>query len=483
MLINEGKTKGVAAAKAGMSPKTAGKYLATDKLPSQMKKERNWRTRKDPFEDVWDEIRQSLEDSPGLEAGAVLNHLQEKYEGKYTNGQLRSLQRRIKDWRALEGPEKEVYFPQEYQPGILCESDFTHMDELGITLNGQPFAHLMYHFVLAYSNWETGTICFSESFESLSEGLQNALWKLGGTPAKHQTDRLSAAVNNLSNTEEFTKRYQGLLAHYKLKGQKIQAGKGNENGDVEQSHHRLKRAVKQSLMIRGSSDFSSREEYEQFISKIMKKKNASRQERFNEELKKLKVLPDARLEDYKELKVRVTKYSLLRIRSKRYSVPSRLIGSKVNVRLYADKLEVYYNSKLQETLPRLSGEKKEFHVNYRHIIDSLVRKPGAFENCVYKECLFPTSRFRIAYDVLTESHSERKATREYLKILHLAARESEAKTDTALRHLIEKEQTISFENVHALVTSKNESSEYLDVQVDKVDLSSYDELLEDREVA
>ena len=286
MLINEGKTKVVAAAKAGMSPKTAGKYLATDKLPSQMKKERNWRTRKDPFADVWDEVRQLLENDSGTEAGTIFNYLQDKYKDEFADGQLRSLQRRVKEWRALEGPSREVYFPQEHQPGVLCESDFTHMDELGVTLNG----------------------------------------------------------------------------------------------DVEQSHHRFKRAVEQGLILRGNSDFSSREEYEEFLQEIFRRKNKSRQKRFNEERNKLKALPDSRLQDYKEFQVRVTKYSLLRIRSKRYSVPSRLISSTVNVRLYADKLEVYYSGKLQVTLPRLRGEKKEFHVNYRHIIDSLVRKPGAFEN-------------------------------------------------------------------------------------------------------
>ena len=483
MLINEGKTKVVAAAKAGMSPKTAGKYLATDKLPSQMKKERNWRTRKDPFADVWDEVRQLLENDSGTEAGTIFNYLQDKYKDEFADGQLRSLQRRVKEWRALEGPSREVYFPQEHQPGVLCESDFTHMDELGVTLNGRPFEHLIYHFVLTYSNWETGTICYSESFESLSEGLQNALWRLGGVPAEHRTDRLSAAVNNLSNPAEFTRRYQGLLAHYQLVGQKIQAGKANENGDVEQSHHRFKRAVEQGLILRGNSDFSSREEYEEFLQEIFRRKNKSRQKRFNEERNKLKALPDSRLQDYKEFQVRVTKYSLLRIRSKRYSVPSRLIGSTVNVRLYADKLEVYYSGKLQVTLPRLRGEKKEFHVNYRHIIDSLVRKPGAFENVVYKECLFPTSRFRIAYDELIESHIKQKANREYLRILQLAAMESETRVDDALRHLIEEESSICFEKVRALVVVKQETSDYLDVQVARVDLSVYDELLEGVEVA
>ena len=137
------------------------------------------------------------------------------------------MQRKIKRWRALEGPSKEVYFPQKHRPGELCASDFTHMNKLEITINGIKFNHMIYHFVLTYSNWETGTISFSESFESLSEGLQNALWELGGVPSKHRTDRLSSAVHKVSSPEEFTQRYKGLLNHYKLMGQKIQAGKAH----------------------------------------------------------------------------------------------------------------------------------------------------------------------------------------------------------------------------------------------------------------
>jgi hypothetical protein len=173
----------------------------------------------------------------------------------------------VKQWRAFEGPAKEVYFPQTHQPGQLCESDFTHMSSVGVTIGGELFPHMVYHFVLTYSNWETGSICFSESFESVSAGLQQALWELGGVPSIHRSDRLSAAVQEIGKggEPEFTRRYQALLRHYRVEGQKIQTGRANENGDVEQRHHRLKRAVKQSLLLRGSHDFSSREEYKAFF--------------------------------------------------------------------------------------------------------------------------------------------------------------------------------------------------------------------------
>ena len=219
--LGKGKSLAASAAKADMDEKTARKYRQLGKLPSEIKVEHTWRTREDPFAEVWEEVKKKLKINPGLEAKTLFEDLQRRYPGRFADGQLRTLQRRVKIWQALEGPAKEVFFPQIHYPGELCESDFTHMKALGVTIGGQPFDHLIYHFVLTYSNWETGTICFSESFESLSEGLQNALWELGGVPEKHRTDRLSAAVRKPDNPEEFTQRYKALLTHYGLKGHKI----------------------------------------------------------------------------------------------------------------------------------------------------------------------------------------------------------------------------------------------------------------------
>lgn len=213
------------------------------KLPSEVSPDRYWKTREDPFESVWLEVLDLLENNPGLESKTIFEWLQRCYPDDFQDGQLRTLQRKIKYWRATEGPSKEVMFPQKHIPGELCQSDYTHMDSLGITINNVPFKHMFFHFILTYSNWEAGYICYSESFESLSEGLQQALWELGGIPAKHQTDRLSAAVNNPSKQHQFTERYQSLLNHYGLKGSMIQPGKPNENGDVEQSHYRFKSGI------------------------------------------------------------------------------------------------------------------------------------------------------------------------------------------------------------------------------------------------
>jgi hypothetical protein len=477
MLIQTEKTKAIAAAKAGMDEKTAREYLKKGTLPSQCRKEHNWRTRPDPFEQEWEEIKEQLEVNPGLEAKTIFDALQRESSGKFTDGQLRTLQRRIKLWRATEGPPKEVFFPQKHYPGQLCASDFTDMGKLGIRIEGQPFEHLVYHFVLTYSNWETGTICFSESYESLSEGFQNALWELGGVPQRHRTDRLSAAVHKECNPEEFTQRYRELLSHYDLKGEKIQAEHAHENGDIEQRHHRFKNALDQALQLRGSRDFAGRQEYEVFLHTLFTQLNAGRRERLAEELKLLKRLPERRLDDCKKQRVKVGPSSTVRVRHNTYSVHSRLIGEWVEARIYAQRIEIWYAQRRVETLPRLKGEHKH-KVQYRHIIDWLVRKPGAFENYRYRDDLFPSSYFRMAYDYLKDHHTQQIAGRQYLQVLHLAATESEAAVEAALKELLGSGREILLESVKEKICSGKGFCPVKEVRILQVDLGTYDDLLE-----
>lgn len=450
------------------------------KLPSESRRPHEWRTRKDPFEDAWEWIREQLETAPGLEAKTLFGALQRESPGQFADGQLRRLQRRIKIWRALEGPPKEVFFPQRYEPGKLCESDFTHMSSLGVTIAGEAFEHLIYHFVLPYSNWETGTICFSESFESLSAGLQNALWELGGVAAAHRTDRLSTAVHHVDHPEEFTQRYKALLAHYGMEGRKIQAGCPHENGDVEQRHHRFKRAVEQALLLRGSRDFPDRGAYEAFLREIFVQSNAGRRERVLEERAVLRGLPATRLDADRRVRVRVGQGSTIYVEKNVYSVDSRLRDEWVEVRLRTERLEVCYAQRCVETLPRLRG-RGQHRIDYRHVIDSLVRKPGAFENYRYRDDLFPTSRFRLAYDEL-KGRVPARASREYLEILETAARESESGVDRVLQQLLTQGVPISAEAVKKLLAGGDPGAPVTEVVIDAVDLSRYDELLAEAEV-
>jgi hypothetical protein len=482
--LEEKNTLEVAAAKAGMDEKTARKYRDIDKLPSELKAERirTWRTREDPFEEVWEMVKSFFINNSGLEAKTLFEHLQREYPGRFPDGQLRTFQRQVKTWRATEGPAREVFFPQVHKPGDLSQSDFTHMGKLGVTIGGVPFDHLIYHFVLTYSNWEAGTICFSESFESLSDGLQQALWKLGGVPEAHQTDRLSTAVNKTENPEEFTQRYQGLLSHYKLTGRKTNPASPNENGDIEQRNHRFKRALDQALILRGRRDFVTRKEYESFLAGLFAQLNANRHERFNEERALLRPLPVKQLPACTKLMVGVGPSSTIRIKHNVYSVHSRLIRERVTVRLYAERLEIWHGQSHIENIPRLRGSGNH-HIQYRHIIDWLVRKPGAFENYRYRSDLFPTSRFRMAYDELKQQHAVSKASKEYLQILKLAAKENESAVDDALRFLFDRDRPISAETVESILLSGQKPVEVTDVRISAVVLRAYDCLLGGAEVA
>ena len=480
MVKTEGSQE-IAAAKSGMDAKTARKYRRLGQVPSELPSGASWRTRPDPFAKVWGEIRELLEVNAGLEAKTVFEYLQRRDPGQFADGQLRTLQRRVKSWRATEGPAREVFFAQQHLPGRLGASDFTHMEELGVTLQGQSFPHLIYHFVLTYSNWEAGTLCYSESFESLCEGLQNAIWELGKVPQRHRTDRLSTAVNNASNPAEFTERYQGLLRYYGLQGEKTQAGHGNENGDVEQRHHRFKRAVGQELLLRGSRDFASVVEYQQFLQGLFERLNAGRKPRLVEEMKVMQELPERRMESCKRERVRVDSGSLIYVDRNVYSVPSRLIGEQVEARLYLDQIEVWYGQKKVEQLQRLRGRQKH-RVDYRHIIDWLVRKPGAFEHYRYRDELFPSSRFRMAFDLLQERRGRAQGSKEYLRILELAAKDSEVKVDEVLRVLLAGgEEEISAQGIAAML-GVDRSAAVRDVQVAAVDLGVFDQLCSAQEV-
>lgn len=475
MLINKGLSCEDAAEKTGISEKTARKYLKSGKLPTELQKDHTWRTRADPFKDDDQRIKEMLELNCRLEAKTVFEYLQDNNPDRYSNGQLRTLQRKFRQWRALDGPAKEVIFPQIHHPGEKCESDFTSMNKLNITINGERFDHLIYHFILTYSNWQTGIICFSESFESLSEGFQSAVWELGGVPKIHQTDSLSAAVRNAGNQDTFTERYSALIRHYGITPAKIQLGKANENGDTEQSHNRLKKLVDQQLMLRGSRDFESIVAYNDYLRKLFLKLNNGAKTRFEEEVRHLRALPAQRIECQKKEIVKVKTWSTVTVCHNIYSVHSRLIGETLIAKVFSDKIELWYAQSCIETLPRLKGRKKHC-IQYRHIIDYLVRKPGAFENYIYKEDLFPTHRFRVAYDFLKSALPD-KANKEYIRILELAAKENEALVDDAIERLILEDRDIRFETIKSIVMEGSKPEGIREIIIMPVEVSVYDQLL------
>ncbi len=479
ILVNElrkGKHLAAAVARAGMSENTARKWRKSELLPSETKTERNYKTREDPFAGIWDEAIEILDNSPGIEAKTLFVYFQRRHPGMFQDGQLRTFQRKVKVWRVTEGQQKEVFFSQIHKPGILAESDFTSMNDLDITIHGQPFDHMLYHFVLTYSNWEAASICFSENFQALSEGLQKALWELGAAPHAHKTDRLTTAIHNdLKNRGEFTRKYNALLGHYRIEGSKTQAGEPHENGDIEQAHFRLKKAIDQELIIRGSRDFDTVDDYRSFLRRILGQQNAGRSKRLAEELPILRKLPNCQLESAERVNARVRRGSTIRVKKNTYSVDSRLRDESVEARIFVDHIEVWYAQKMIESFPRLRGSGKH-KIDYRHVIHSLVKKPGAFANYSYREEMFPSSTFRIAYDRL-RAQKGTKADSEYLKILYCASMEGESRVEGSLQMLIEFDSEITSKQVAELVAAGIDMPSPVDVKVDNVKLSTYDTLL------
>src|SRR6059058_5386907 len=325
----KGMTQKQAAARAGMSERTARKYEQAGALPSALKRPHEWQTRSNPFEEDWPWVVEQLERDPALQSTTLFALLCERHPERYRPTQDRTLRRHIARWRVLHGPEKDVIFEQVHTPGERAQSDFTHMDDLGVTIAGEPFPHMLYHFVLTYSNTEAASLCFSETFEALAEGMEKALWQIGGVPLQHRTDHLSAAVRHLrkEEQEDWTVRYQGLMAHYGMQPTWNNTGVAHENGDVEQSHHRFKQAVDQALRVRGSRDFADRRAYEAFLQNLVRKRNLNRTARFATEREALRPLPATALAPCKELRVTVSRFSTIQVLGNTYSVPSRLIGT------------------------------------------------------------------------------------------------------------------------------------------------------------
>ncbi len=410
----------MSAMKAGMDRKTARKYLADperlDRRPA-----RTWRTRTDPLAQVWAEGERRLQAAPELEAKALFVYLQMLYPEQVQEGQLRTFQRRVRQWRLRHGPAPEVIFPQTHQPGEVLQLDWTHAKELGVTIAGQPLDHLLCQAVLPYSNWQWATRCQSESLLSLRAGLQAALFRLGKVPKVLQTDNSSAATHQISGEgkREFNPDYLSLVAHYGLMPRTIHVQCPNENGDVESHNRHLKRRLEQHLLLRGSRDFASEAAYDQFLAGVLHQANGLRVAKVAEELAVMGELPPTRLCEYDEVECRVSSHSTIRVRRVAYSVPARFIGRRLRARVYEQQVEVYHGAEPVAQVPRSPG--KAAVIDYRHVIEALLRKPGAFARYHYREELFPSRTYRRAYDRLVRDHGARPGELEYLRLLKLTA--------------------------------------------------------------
>jgi transposase len=470
--------KGVAAMRSGMARGTARKYEAAGQLPSaRAPAERTYLTREDPFAQDWAWVEAILDDVPELEAKALFEHMQGLWPGRYEPGQVRTLQRRMRRWRAQHGPERTVFFSQEHRPGEAGQSDFTSTMELQITICGEALDHLLYHFVLPFSNWEWATVAYSESLLALRRGVQSALLRLGRKPEFHQTDNSTAATHELATGRRgFNEEYLGVMRHFGMEPRTIGVGKSEQNGDVEAANGALKRRLEQHLKLRGSRDFDSVDVYETWVQSKCDAANGGRATRVNQELAVMTELNPARLCEHIELDVPVTTWSTVRVKDNVYSVPSRLIGETVRVRLSERSIEIWFAGRRELTAERLIG-RSGHRIDYRHIIWSLVRKPGAFARYRYREDLFPTLAFRHAYDALRGTKKrEIEYDLEYLRLLHLAGSTMQVDVEAGIELLLAEGQAPTSEKVKLLM-EKEKPAAAPDLPALVVNLHEYDALL------
>ncbi len=419
---HSGCTQETAVAKAGFSIRTGRRIETGDR---QVRKERHWRTRKDPLKAVWESVLVPLlEKEPSLTGITLWDYLDEYYPDQYPEPLLRTLQRRIKHWQATRGPDKVVIFRQSVPAGHQGLSDFTH-PRTAITIAGEPFKHLLYQFRLAFSGWrDVHIVQGGESYSALADGLQTALHKLGGVPKEHRTDSLSAAYVNNAQKQRLTDNYQALCRHYGMRATTNNLGVSHENGAIETANGSLKRRIDQAVKLRGSADFPSLQSYADFINRIVVKLNKRCKGRLAEEQRVLKALPRHRFIDYTELTVKVTTSSTVAVKRGLYTVPSRLIGASLRVHLYHDRLECFVGQERVICLPRVypkSPAGRARRIDYRHLIHSLAAKPQAFRFLQFRDELLPSPKYRQLWNLAERQFTPQEACKWMVSVLRIAA--------------------------------------------------------------
>lgn len=441
------------------------------------------RTVPDPLAEVWDkELEPMLIREPKLKAMTLFEYLQENYPGQYPQV-LRTLQRRVQTWKVLHGKPPEVMFELRHQPGQVGLSDFTHLKNVQVTIGGQPYAHLIYHYRLAYSGWQYALVIEGgESFVALSEGLQNALFLSGGAPQQHRTDSLSAAYHNLGgkSRKPLTRLYDDLCVHYRLQPTRNNLGVAHENGSIESSHGHLKNRIEQAIYLRGKADFASVADYQTLIDAEVAKLNQQHAAKFLEEQAHLQPLPKYRLPDYEVLNVRVSRCSTINVRRILYTVPSRLIGRRLEIHLFHNRLVGYFGTQPVVELARVrergAGNRRGHSIDYRHVIEGLHRKPRAFLHCVWQAELLPTEDYKRVWAQLKTQFSLDEAARLIVEALYLAATQNQ---ENAIVQYLQTElaaKTLTLQRLtHHFAVPEPDLLPH--VTVTQHDLSSYDTLI------
>ena len=427
MRLHTDHTQATAAVKAGLSVATARRIDHDPRPPSAKKQRRTYRTRPDPLAGLWDEeIVPLLRAAPGLRPITLFDELARRHPGRIGASFRRTLERRVAEWKALHGSDQDVIFPQIQQPGRMGLSDFTDANGLGVIVGGQPLEHRLYHFALACSGFEHAEIVLGgESYPALASGLENALRLLGGVPREHRSDSLSAAFRNLTkpDADDLTRRFEALVTHFGMVPSRNNRGVAHENGAIESRHGHVKKRIAQALLLRGSSSFDDLDAYRAFVADVVSQHNRRHATMIDAERTVLRSLPTAPAMTWQEMTVRVTSASGFMCRHVFYTVPSRLVGHRLHLRIHDDRIEAYLGGSFVLTLPRgrrAKGACAVHVVDYRHIIAALRAKPGALANLAYRDALWPRTAYRRAWEALTAAGPDRDAARTMVGLLALA---------------------------------------------------------------
>ena len=423
-------TQQTAAAKAGISVASARRIEKTPRPACAGHEPRDYRTRADPLADIWDqEVVPMLEASSKLRPVTIYHELCRRFPDKIDHAVRRTIERRIRDWRAINGAERPVIFPQVQVPGRMGLSDFTDANGLGVMIAGVPLAHRLYHFAMAYSGFEHAEVVLGgESYVALASGLAIALATLGGVPLEHRSDSLSAAFRNLAvpDAEDITRRYAALIAHYGMVATRNNRGVAHENGAIESRNGHVKVRLEQALELRGHADFATLDDYRAFVAGVVGDHNRRHSKMIELERPLLKPLPPTPPVVWEEATVRVTSASGFSFRQAFYTVPSRLIGHRLHLRIHDDRIDAYLGGSYLFTMPRGrrpakgSGRTTTHVVDYHHVIGSLRAKPGALANLSYRDALWPRPAYRCAWEALSAARPVREASHTMIALLALA---------------------------------------------------------------
>lgn len=419
-------TQTVSAAKAGLSERTARRIDSRAHQP--VAKKRAWRTRPDPLANVWEPIVVPLLNQiPDLPAIDIFEHLCEFHADKFDTSSRRTLERRVNHWRQLHGPDLPVVFPQEHFPGEQGIADFTWV-EAPVLIAGEATPHMLFHYRLVYSRWAYAEpVWGAESYTALASGLSRAYQASGGVPKEQRTDSLSAAYKNRAEQDDFTDNYAQFCQHYNVKPTRNNRGLAHENGAIEAPHGHLKPRLMRALQIRGSFEFGSREEYARFVAQIVARHNRRIDSAFQIEQRQLQPLPLATSVNYTEHMVRVSRTSTITFKRVTYTVPSRLNHARVLLRVFDDRLELFCSGTHTLTLQRLFARNRQrlHSVNYRHVIESLVKKPRALRHYRWRDELIPGGDYQQIWRWLEQHHDADRACYLMVRLLHLAHKSDE----------------------------------------------------------